>query len=393
MKCKDIKTIIYKKKFVVALWFIVAFAATLKQFSSGVSNNYLIFKHVFFNTLDQTNLYIESTLYHDTNHYGPIFSLIIAPFAILPDALGSTLWGLCMALSLYIAIIKLPVDWKSQALILLIATNELFTSTTSLQTNPLVAALLIGSFIAIDKKKDFWAALFIALGLFIKLYGIVGFCFFFFSKQKARLLAYFVLWSIVLFILPMSISSPEFILQSYQDWYHSIVDKNMENANSLMQDVSVMGIIRRVSGNREISNMAVMLPALILFALQYIKTELYKDLNYRLAILASTLLFIVLFSSSSESPTYIIAMTGVGIWFVIQKKPVNKYIISLLIFALVLTSLSPTDIVPKAARIFIREYSLKALPCLLIWLVLIWQIFTYKMAAKEPIMKDTKNIL
>ena len=38
-------------------------------------NNYLIFKHVFWHTWEQKNLYLEyPELYFDSNHYGIFFS-------------------------------------------------------------------------------------------------------------------------------------------------------------------------------------------------------------------------------------------------------------------------------------------------------------------------------
>ena len=91
-------------------------------------------------------------------------------------------------------------------------------------------------------------------------------------------------------------------------------------------------------------------------------------------LLASTLIFTVIFSSGSESPTYIIAFAGVAIWFIVQQNPKRPWVIALFVFALLLTSLSPTDIFPKPVKEFIRLYSLKALPCTIIWLTIIYQM-------------------
>ena len=44
-------------------------------------------------------------------------------------------------------------------------------------------SLIILSYVLIEKEKDFWSACLIILGTFIKLYGIVGLAFFFFSKN------------------------------------------------------------------------------------------------------------------------------------------------------------------------------------------------------------------
>ncbi|MDR1335449.1 MAG: DUF2029 domain-containing protein, partial [Tannerella sp.] len=325
---------------------------------------------------DQASLYATSPHYVDTNHYGPLFSLVIAPFALLPDGWGCLLWTICMSGALFIAIYRLQIDWTYRVIIYYILMNEMYTSMISMQINALIAALIIGSLIAIQKGREGWAACFIMLGCFVKLYSIAGLCFFFFSRRKLKLIGYLALWSAVFFVLPMLISSPSFIVQSYADWYHSLVGKNVENIQSIYQDISVMGMIRRISGNREISNLIVMLPAMLIFALQYVKVRMYGSPRYQLAILASTLLFVVLFSSGSESPTYIIALPGVAFWFILQARPRSRWVMPLLVFAVLLTSFSPSDMVPEAARIFVRTYSLKALPCLIVWLVLAWQIIT-----------------
>ena len=133
-----------------------------------------------------------------------------------------------------------------------------------------------------------------------------------------------------------------------------------------------MGMARRISRNVDLSNTPFLLGGLLLFGLPYLRVSQFKHLAFRLMLLASTLIFTVIFSSGSESPTYIIAFAGVAIWFVIQQK--NNWIVGLFIFAFILTSLSPTDIFPRAIKEFIRLYSLKALPCIIIWLTIIFQM-------------------
>ncbi|GGE71268.1 hypothetical protein GCM10011413_42560 [Pedobacter psychrotolerans] len=135
-----------------------------------------------------------------------------------------------------------------------------------------------------------------------------------------------------------------------------------------------MGMARRISGNVNIPNMPFLLGGLILFALPYLRISQYKHLAFRLMLLASTLIFTVIFSSGSESPTYIIAFAGVAVWFIVQQTPKSKWVIALFVFAFCLTSLSPTDLFPRAVKEFIRLYSLKALPCMIIWFAIIYQM-------------------
>jgi hypothetical protein len=360
-------------KFIAFLWLGVVCAGLIIPVLKGLPNNYLIFKYAFYHTIDQVNLYESYPEYQDSNHYGLIFGLMMAPFAVLPDKLGFVLLGLFTSFCLFFAIYKLPIPWKWKAIIFYITLNDMFITTLACQTNTLIAALIIGSYIFIRKEKEFWAACLIALGFFLKIYGIAGFAFFFFSRHKIRFMAYLFFWSIIFFVLPMLISSSQFVVQSYEDWFHSLVLKNKLNIGSMLQDYSIMGMIRRITGNRDISNLIVLIPAVVVFAIQYLRTDLYQNIRFQLSLLAMTLISIVIFSSGSESPTYIIAMTGVGIWFVSQSEPRSKYAVFLLIFVFLSSSFATTDFMPHGVRLFIKTYALKALPCFLIWLLLVYR--------------------
>lgn len=371
----------FSKKYpVLILWILLGFRMTYTHIATHSINNYLIFKYAFFNALNHINLYTtHAEHYLDTNHYGPIFSLIIAPFAILPAEFQMYLWQLCNILLLFYAIHQLPLDTFKKNLICLICTQEEYISLGEFQTNGAIAALIILSWVYIETKKDFWAAFFIMLGFFVKLYGIVGLAFFFFSRQKLKFIGSLLFWGVVLFVLPMVFFSPEFIVNSYQGWYHSLIEKNAQNALSPYQDVSVMGMVRRITGDHSISTLPFLAGALVLFILPYFKINRYKELQFRLSLLSSVLLFTVLFSTSSEMVTYIIAFTGVGIWFVSLPKPVTKLQIAVFIFALYIGSLFSTDLFPHYLKSnLIKPYALKALPCLVVWLTIISEMLFKK---------------
>jgi hypothetical protein len=370
--------LINHKRIVQFSWFGLSFFAALKQVISHQFNNYLIFKFTFFNLIHQHILYLpQPEYYFDVNHYGPLFGLLIAPFALLPDQLGVMLWVMFNAFVLYKAIELLPLARLQKNIVLLLCAHELMTASFSEQFNPCMAAIILLSFILIRQKHDFWAACLIILGTFVKLYGIVGLAFFFFSGQKIKLLLSLLFWSVIFFVLPMAISSPAFIVQAYRDWLAVLIEKDAANAVSIMQDISVMGMVRRIFHVPNLSNWIILLPALAIFGSSYLFIKKYKYLPYQLLILSSTLLFTVLYSSGSESPTYIIAFVGVAIWFVNLQKPVTRLQIALLVFAFILTSLSPSDLFPKTIRNeYVIKYSLKALPCLFVWLFVVYETWT-----------------
>jgi hypothetical protein len=214
----------------------------------------------------------------------------------------------------------------------------------------------------------------------VKLYGIVGLAFFFFSKNKIKFILSLLFCSIVLFTLPMLLSSPEYIIKTYQQWFYDLIAKNSENVGlNSYQDISLMGMIRRIFQDSSISNLPFLIGGIILFGLQYLRIKEYKEQSFRLMLLASVLIFTVIFSSGSESPTYIIAFVGVAIWFVIQPKPNSKLNIGLFILAIILTSFSPSDLIPEYLKVnYIRPFALKALPCVLIWGVIVYEMLTQK---------------
>ncbi|MEI6087689.1 MAG: glycosyltransferase family 87 protein [Bacteroidota bacterium] len=362
------------------LWFALAAIAATLEMSRGLDdiNNFLIYKSVFWHSVHLQNLYLPYPQDHaDMNHYGPFFSLIIAPFAVLPTLLGCFLWCLANAWVLFYAISHLPISTRNKNVVLLIGMIEMMTATHSVQFNTMLTGWILLSFVFTERKQDVLATLFIVAGFYVKIYGIVGIAFFFFSENKLRFFLSFLGWLIVFFCLPMILSSPSFVIQSYQDWAHSLVEKNATNIiidTVGMQDISLMGMVRRIFKIGNLPNYWFTIPAAFLYILPFFRKDQYPYLNFRLSYLALALIGVVIFSSSAESPTYVIAVIGLAIWYVIQKIPRTFFPILLLIITFILTILSPTDIVPRNIRELIVHYSLKALPCCIVWVVLIYEL-------------------
>lgn len=374
-----ILTFILDKRVVFGLYMLIAIVSAVKQYLHGSYNNYKIFKYVFWHSLEEVNLYLQYPLqYLDSNHYGPFFSLLIAPFAILPDSIGTVLWNVCNALILYWGIYNLPIKLKQQSWVGIICLHEALTSLLSFQFNVGLTGLILLSFSYIFRQQEVKAVVMIVIGFLVKLYGIVGLAFFFFSQKKTRFVISGLILLPLLAFLPAILSDLGFVSTSYMDWKDSLIHKNAANETfGSMQDISLMGMVRRISGDLSISNSPFLLGGLLLFALPYLRVNQYKSTNFQLMLLSSVLIFTVIFSTGSESPTYIIAMLGVAIWFIIQPDPKKWWIIALFVFAMLLTSFSPSDLFPRFIRkTYIIPYSLKALPCVLVWLAIVYQMLT-----------------
>jgi len=371
-----LKKLFYNERFTAILWAGLALATILQNVViRGKYNNYLIFEGVFNHTLKQLPLFVPyPEEYGDMNHYGVFFSAIIAPFALLPSGLGCALWILANVAFLYWAIRQLPLSKSVLIGILLIAAHDMYTAAAMQQFNISVIALLVAAFVFVEKGKSHWATLFIVIGTLTKLYGIVGLAFFFFAKDKKRFIGSSLLWLGLLFCLPMLYSSPEYVLSQYHDWYISLSQKNGENMDTShynLQNLSFLGFLQRTGIYN--NNLVVIAIALLLFALPYLRIAQYKHLRFRLMFLASVSIFLCLFSTGTENSTYVVAYVGIGIWFMTTPNRNNTLKITLLVLAF-LASLSPTDLFKPLKEPYIIRYSLRAMPVMLIWLTLIWEM-------------------
>jgi hypothetical protein len=372
---------LFNKQVAIFLWFGLSVATIIQNLLDAEHrlNIYKIFKYSCIHTQQQTNLYsLYPKEYADVFLYGPTFSVLIAPFAFLPDWLGAALWVLFNVSILYIAIRKLPIKEVYQNAILILCSHEMMNVSSWLQFNAVIAACFILGFSYIQKGKEHIALLFIVFATITKIYGVVAFSFFFFSNKKVKFILWTLIWTCVLFILPIIITPLSFLLQTYQDWIDALLHKNQKNIrldiNNFFQDISVMGLIRRNINKAFDKDIIVLVVAATLFFTKFIRYQYFKDVRYQLYFLCSVLLFVVIFSTGAESPTYIIAFPACCLWFVLQTP--SKIANAFFVFCLIVTSFSYSDLLTKYSREFSMQHSLKALPCLALWLVIIYQILT-----------------
>lgn len=367
------------------LWLLLAVVAAVMKMHSH--NNFLIFRGVFWHTWQQTSLFAEYPQeYWDVNHYGPLFSMVIAPFAVVPEWVGLLLWCLVLTLFLWWAVRRSLLTNRQQIFVLWFCAHELLTALYMQQFNIAIAAIILLAFFLIEQERDTSAAFFIVLGTLVKLYGIVGLAFFLFSKHKVRFVLSLVGWSLVLFALPMLISSPEYIIGQYQEWLQCLTEKNADNLFATHQNISLLGMVRKLSGSPDYSDLWLIGPGLVLFALPYLRFGQYRFMAFRQMLLASVLMFTVLFSTGSESSGYIIALIGVVVWYTCVPWQRTSWDVALMVFAFVLTSLSPSDLFPAFIRKeLVQPYALKALPVALIWLKLCYEILTRDYAEAKAV--------
>ena len=336
-------------------------------------NNYIIFKQSFNHLTENKDLYqLYPEEHKDLYKYSPTFSVFFGAFTLFPDVVGLTLWNILNALVFLLAIYYLPrLNLTQKGLILLICLLEFMTSIQNQQSNALVAGLIILTFGLAEKRYYLLATFCIVFSIYIKVFGVVGLALFLFYPEKWKLALYTAGWSLLLFILPLlfvSIDQLEFL---YKSWGHLL-----DNDHTISYGFSVMGWLHAWFG-LDSGKQIVLIAGVILFLIPLIRIKEYKNFTFRFLTLTSVLLWVIIFNHKAESPTFIIAMAGVALWFISDKK--NAINIALFVSALILTSLSPTDLFPKFLRDgYVEPLMLKVFPCILIWLKIIWDLLVLK---------------
>ncbi|HMH21558.1 MAG TPA: glycosyltransferase family 87 protein [Puia sp.] len=336
-------------------------------------NNYLIFKYSFYHLISGKDLYqLFPADQYDLYKYSPSFAVLFGSLAWLPDPLGLVLWNLINSLCLFAAVRMLPgMDDKKKSWILLFCLLELLVSIQNAQSNGLMAGLIILAFALAERSKYFLSTLCIVLSIYIKIFGALAFVLYLFYPGKLKTAAYSIFWMLIMAILPLALIGPQQLIFLYKSWLHLLQDDH-----SASTGISLMGILQSWSGSPSESDGAkngLVLAGLLLFLLPLLRIRHYKDYTFRLLMLASVLLWIVIFNHKAESPTFIIAMSGIGIWYFAQER--SRLNTALLILVLFLVSLSISDLVPSFIRNgWVRPYRIKALMPILIWGKLVYEL-------------------
>jgi hypothetical protein len=292
--------------------------------------------------------------YFDLYKYSPTFALLFGIFAPFPDVVGLSLWNIANGIAIYWGVRRADfLSEGTQKSVLLFAAIEMLTSLQNAQSNALITGLFIWAFIWLEKRQYAWATLAILLTGFIKIFGVVLFAICIFYPQKWKIILYSLLWGIVL-LLPLPFTGWEYLLNLYKSWWELL-----KNDHSISYGLSVMGWLASWVGWEPPKN-AVVLAGLVTLLLPLLRIRAYKELPFRLAFFASLLCWVVIFNHKAESPTFIIPVAGLAMWYFRQEKA--QLAITVLMFA-----------------VFVRDavvipYVLKAVPCIFLWIALQWEM-------------------
>lgn len=349
---------------------IVAFVTIYSAWVNPTSiNNFQIFRWSFSNLIHGVDLYaLHPEQHEDYYKYSPTFALLMAPLHILPRPAGLLLWNFLNAFLPFWAIQRLKIPDRAKAFILLFICMELLGSLQNTQSNGLMAGLMIGTLALLERRQMVLAALLVCLGFYIKVFGAGAGILFIMYDRKARFLIACALWGLLLAIAPLPITGLDHLVSLYKGWLHLMATDPAHDMN-----ISLMTLTQRWF-HFAAPDSWYLAPGIAVLLLPLARRAVREMPAFRLLYCAALLIWVVIFNHKAESPTYVIAMCGVALWAITEPPSLGRTL--LVWFAFILTSMSGSDLFPSYVREnIVGPYRLKALPCIVIWAIVTWQLF------------------
>ena len=336
-------------------WIIVAYVAAAafawytRAFTPHHHWTFPVFRESFWHLVGHRNLYAPDPAQgYDLFKYSPTFALLFAPFAILPPTLGLLAWDLVNALVLLAAVGKL-LPRREAAIAALVMLPEVFVSAQASQSNALVAGLIVFAFLALERSRLTQAAIAIGVGTAIKIFPLAAVTFALPHRGRWRFAWRTVVVGVVLVLLPLGVVSVPVLRQEYR-WWAAI-----ESLDALSHGASVMGLVARVAHGSWPNWPIQLAGTIVLLAPLVARPREWADTRFLRLYLCSLLVYVVLFNHQAERPSYVIAVTGVAIWFATSPLTLWRTVLALATLL-----------------------GLKEVPCLAVWIVIQYDLWTYR---------------
>lgn len=354
---------------VVALWMAAVVAATVQQGIAHHNNNFLIFRAASLHLLHGQDLYAAYPAEHfDFYKYSPTFALLFLPFALPPFAVAMLLWNALNAGALYMAmgaVLPRRAATAARAVVFL----DMLGSLQNVQSNALVAALIILTFAAYERRHTVLGSVATAIGTSVKVFPLAGASFAIFHPRKLRVAIALATSLAGLAALPLLITPPSALLAQYASWRAIEATDALERGFSVMYQVQLLFGLDLPNWPFQLLGVAALLAPVLG------RRERWGEWTFRRLYLCSVLAFCVLFNHQSESPTFVIASAGVALWFAsLERRTRWEWAVFACFF--VGTVLASSDAMPEwLQRNLFDPFRFKTVPLLVAWLVMQWQLW------------------
>lgn len=358
-------------KFVFGLGLLVVLAATTIETLRGRATN-------FYAYYDATNMFWAGinpyTLEYVEAHsiwflYTPVFTTIYAPIFLLPEWLGPYVWNVFNYVMLCMGIRLLPKPLAPfRTRIFLFMLLLILQSAFCFQYNMVVCYIFLFAFILMERGKPLWATLLIMISATTKYYGAIELGLLMCYPRFWRNIGYALMWGVVLLLLPMINTAFDNVFALYRSMWDSY--ESHRSAVDYSGLFFARGLKPWLLPNLRVVQMGVLLVISVLFFWRY---KRWNDFRFRVETLAVMMGYIILFSDSPETHTYMITLTGYQMAFWLQPERTKfDWVLYWLLFVnfciLPVDAICPTPVY----RFFHDNFWLDVYCMTIAWLRVIW---------------------
>ena len=365
------KKLLTNWKFMFGLGLLVVLAATTIETLRGRATN-------FYDYYDATNMFWAGINPYTSEYveahsiwflYTPVFTTIYAPIFLLPGWLGPYVWNVFNYVMLCMAIRLLPkplAPFRSKIFLFLLLL--ILQSTFCFQYNMVVCYIFLFAFILLERDKPLWATLLIMISATTKYYGAIELGLLLCYPKLWRNIGYALMWGVVLLLLPMINTAFDNVFALYGSMWDSY--ESHRSAVDYSGLLFARGLKPLLLPNLRVVQMGVLLVISVLFFWRY---KRWHDFRFRVETLAAMMGYIILFSDSPETHTYMITLAGYQMAFWLQPQRTKfDWVLYWLLFVnfciLPVDAICPTPVY----RFFHDNFWLDVYCMTIAWLRVIW---------------------
>lgn len=265
---------------VYIIYFIGINAMNIQALITGRMNVWKIFYYAWYHLIAHKDLYaFYPQEYFDSYLYSPSFPLLFAPFSLLPYTVGYLIWNNLSMLIIPFLVFKMPgISESKKALVCFIALPELLTCLQGTQTNVMIAALLMLTFLSFEKRRYWLAAFAIAVGFYIKTFPIVAASLFLLYPGRLESFLKIAAAFVIVGLLPLLFIKPSELWWQYQNWINELVTDQKDNVGK----ISLTGLGQIYFHISDGAKLGIQLAGVASFCLMYVRRRLFTAYYYRL---------------------------------------------------------------------------------------------------------------
>lgn len=246
--------------------------------------------------------------------YTPVFTTIYAPIFLLPEWLGPFVWNGFNYCMLCLAIKTLPQPLAPYRMkIFLFLLLLILQSTFCFQYNMVVCYIFLFAFTLLENGKPFWATLLIMISATTKYYGAIELGLLLCYPKFWRNIGYALFWGVVLLLLPTINTAFDNVFVLYKDMWGTY--ESHRGAADYPGLFYAPGLKSLLLPNLRIVQFSVLA---VIGAMFFWLNKRWCDFRFRVEALAVMMGYIILFSDSPETHTYMIALSGYMMAFWLQ---------------------------------------------------------------------------